>query len=81
MTNTLKGDHMATVTSTCDQCGKSDDHPKVHSFSGETHHHDCLSVAKKAEMAAGSPQVAAIIEQAEAGVHGDDLRTFIIENS
>lgn len=63
--------------STCDQCGQSDDHPKVISFGGGTHHHDCLPAVQKAEMIAASPQVAAIIEQAEAGVHGDDLRTFI----
>ena len=65
--------------STCDQCGQSDDHPKVHSFGGGTHHHDCLSVAQKADIATSSEHGAAIIAQAVSGVHGDELRTFITD--
>ena len=64
--------------SRCDFCGQSDDHPKVHSFGGGTHHHDCLSVDQKAELAASSSQAAGIIEAAESGVRGDDLRAHII---
>ena len=62
---------------TCDQCGQTDDHPKVHSFGGGTQHHDCLSVAEKAELIASAPQTEQIIEAAASGTHGDDLRTFI----
>lgn len=62
---------------TCDHCGQNDDHPKVQSFGGGTHHHDCLPALQKAEMVASSPEVAAIIAAAESGTHGDHLRTFI----
>lgn len=65
--------------STCDQCGLTDDHPKVHSFGGGTHHHDCLPAAQKAEMIASSPKVAEIINTCESGVKGSDLRAFIEE--
>jgi hypothetical protein len=65
--------------SRCDFCGKSDDHPKVHGFSGSTHHHDCLSADQKAELVASAPQAAAIIAAAESGVHGDDLRAHIFD--
>ena len=65
--------------SRCDFCGQSDDHPKVHGFNGSTHHHDCLSADQKAELAASSPQAAAIIEAADSGVHGDELRAHIFD--
>lgn len=64
--------------SRCDQCGQTDDHPKVHSFGGGTHHHDCLSADAKAELIASAPHAQAIIEAAESGVRGDDLRTHIL---
>lgn len=64
--------------SRCDQCGQTDDHPKVHSFGGGTHHHDCLSADQKAELAGSSDKAAAIIEAAESGVRGDDLRAHIV---
>lgn len=70
---------MPTNESKCDQCGQTDDHPKVHSFGGGTHHHDCLSYSAKAELIASAPQSAMIIEAAEAGTHGDSLRTLITE--
>ncbi len=63
--------------SRCDHCGQVDDHPKVHGFSGGTHHHDCLSVDQKAELVESSDSAAAIIEAAESGVHGDDLLAHI----
>jgi len=65
--------------SRCDQCGQSDDHPKVHGFGGSTHHHDCLSFDQKAELIASSDKVGAIIEAAESGTHGDDLRAHILD--
>ena len=65
--------------STCDQCGVEDDHPKVHSSEGATHHHDCLPAAAKFAMIASSPQAAAIIEAAESGTHGDELRKLIVD--
>lgn len=64
--------------SRCDQCGQTDDHPKVHYLDGGTHHHDCLSFDQKAELAASSDKAAAIIEAAESGVRGDDLRAHIL---
>lgn len=65
--------------STCDQCGSTDDHPKVHGFGGSTHHHDCLPAVQKAEMIASSPEVAQIITTCESGTKGAELRTFIAE--
>lgn len=64
--------------SRCDFCGQTDDHPKVHGFSGSTHHHDCLSADQKAELVASSDKAAAIIEAAESGIRGDDLRAHIL---
>jgi hypothetical protein len=66
------------ILSTCDQCGQTDDHPKVISFGGGNHHHDCLPAVQKAEMISVSPNVALIIAQAESGVTGDALRAFIV---
>jgi hypothetical protein len=65
--------------SRCDQCGQTDDHPKVHYSDGATHHHDCLSFDQKAELIASSDKVGAIIAAAESGVHGDDLRAHIVD--
>ena len=65
--------------SRCDQCGQTDDHPKVHGFGGSTHHHDCLSADQKAELAASSDKAAATIAAAESGVHGDELRAHILD--
>jgi hypothetical protein len=65
--------------SRCDQCGLSDDHPKVHYSGGGTRHHDCLSADQKAELIASSDKVGDIIAAAESGVHGDDLRTHILD--
>lgn len=65
-------------SSRCDQCGQTDDHPKVIGYAGTTHHHDCLSSDAKAELSASSPQAAAIIAAAESGIHGDDLRAHIL---
>jgi len=49
------------VSSRCDQCGQTDTHPKVHSFGGGTHHHDCLSADAKADLGQSSDKAAAII--------------------
>jgi len=65
------------VSSRCDQCGQTDTHPKVHSFGGGTHHHDCLPADAKADLGQSSDKAAAIIAAAESGVHGDDLRSHI----
>lgn len=66
---------MAELT-TCEQCGATDDHPMVHfGGGGRSVHHDCMS---KAERDMVSPAVLTIADQAAAGVHGDELREFII---
>jgi hypothetical protein len=43
-----------------------------------TKHHDCLSYSEKQNLAASHPRVAATIEAAEAGTHGDDLLAHIL---
>lgn len=62
----------------CDQCGQTDDHPKVHVANGGVFHHDCLSADLKEQVIASSPKAEEIITKAEDGVHGDDLREHII---
>jgi hypothetical protein len=66
--------------STCDQCGQTDDHPKVHIAgpeSADTFHHDCLSAKNKALVEASSPQAAAIIEACVKGKRGAALLKHI----
>jgi hypothetical protein len=66
----------------CDQCDAWDDHPKVHSFTGWTRHHDCVAVATKLDIIGGShsqhPLITAKIFDAciNQGVKGPDLREF-----
>lgn len=67
---------------TCEQCGGTDDHPKVH-IGAVTKHHDCLSVSEKAALtdsaqAKGSgPKASAVIEACEKGARGDKLLALI----
>ena len=68
---------MSLNVSRCDQCGQSDDHPKVHVYNGGTFHHDCLSADLRADVIASAPHAEAIIQAAESGVRGDDLRAHI----
>lgn len=42
------------VTSECDRCGQSDDHPKDHSFDGTSMHLDCRN----------SPETVALLDAA-----------------
>ena len=77
------------VSSTCDQCGQTDDHPKVHMqglVDGVpgiiSKHHDCLSVHEERAVVAsgqapGTPKASAIIRECKAGLRGDDLLEFI----
>ncbi len=68
------------AASRCDQCGQVDNHPKSHWSTGETFHHDCLSYDKKAlllDPETGGPHGAAVVEAAESGIHGDELRAHI----
>lgn len=62
----------------CDQCGQSDDHPKVHTFDGKTYHHDCLPFDLRAEVCA-NPKAAQIVAAAESGIRGDQLRNHIFQ--
>jgi hypothetical protein len=61
---------------TCEQCGKSDDHPKVVTSDAGNFHHDCLPFRLK-EKLVENPLVAKIIEAAEGGKRGQDLRDHI----
>lgn len=61
----------------CDQCGQHDDHPKVHTFDGRTYHHDCMPFDLKADVTQ-DPIAAQIVQAAESGVHGAELRAHIL---
>lgn len=67
---------MARAQTTCDQCGQTDDHPKVH-IGAITKHHDCLSYTEKAMVAESSPVAAKIIEACEGGKRGEKLLAHI----
>lgn len=70
------------VPTTCEHCGQTDDHPKVH-LGQVTKHHDCLSVAEEQALcdsgqAEGSgPKASAIIKACKEGARGDKLLTLI----
>lgn len=64
---------MPHVPTACDQCGQTDDHPKLH-YGAETFHHDCTPARIRAEV---PPRVVEIIEAAEGGTRGDKLRAHI----
>jgi hypothetical protein len=70
---------MAHALTACDQCGQTDDHPKLH-YGVETYHHDCLPHRAHLD-AVSDPKVGhivkSIVDAAKAGVHGDDLRAHI----
>lgn len=65
------------ANSTCDQCGASDDHPKVVTTDRGTFHHDCLPFALKQEFKESSEVLAKVIEACEGGLKGDKLRDKI----
>lgn len=71
---------MARAQTQCEQCGQTDDHPKVH-IGEVTKHHDCLSFSER-EMVLGSAEATpgaalAIIEACEGGARGDFLLAVI----
>jgi hypothetical protein len=68
--------------SECEQCGQTDDHPKVHI--GEiTKHHDCLSAVEEqmlrdsAQEKDSGPKASAIIDAAKKGARGAKLVELI----
>jgi hypothetical protein len=68
--------------SECEQCGQTDDHPKVHI--GEiTKHHDCLSAVEEqmlrdsAQEKDSGPKASAIIDAAKKGTRGAKLVELI----
>lgn len=68
------------AASQCEQCGKIDTDPKSHWSTGETYHHDCLPWAKRALLVdpeTGGEHGASIVEAAESGKRGEDLRAHI----
>lgn len=64
----------------CAHCGKYDDHPRVVFWDDEgdksSRHHDCLDADQRAGLMK-HPIAAKVIEAAEGGVHGDELRAHI----
>jgi hypothetical protein len=70
---------MARVASTCEQCGQTDDHPKVH-IGPVTKHHDCLSHRERAMVVDGAEDPALaedIIAACEGGKRGEKLLAHI----
>lgn len=65
---------MPLTSSTCVQCGATDDHPKY--IGDEIWHHDCLPAALRASFA-DTPHGSAIIDAANSGTRGDALRVAI----
>jgi hypothetical protein len=65
------------VATVCDQCGQTDDHPKVHLGSGPSKHHDCLSASEKEMVSASSPQAEKIIDACVKGKRGKHLLAVI----
>lgn len=67
----------------CEQCGQTDDHHKVHFLFGRTVHVDCMSADERGmyaqDGATYGPDPLKILEAAESGKHGDDLRPLTIE--
>jgi hypothetical protein len=66
---------MAYTPTACDQCGQTDDHPKLH-YGIETYHHDCIPFRVREDLD-DDPVVAKIIKAAEDGTHGAELRKHI----
>lgn len=69
---------MGNFISECDNCGQSDDHPKLH-YGGETYHHDCIPARVARDLNMEDPMLSSIVDLAKSGVHGDDLRIEIAE--
>lgn len=68
---------MARAQTTCDFCGQTDDHPKVHFADGPTKHNDCLSFSEKDQVVESSPVAAKIIEACVGGKRGEKLLAHI----
>lgn len=70
------------ASTTCEQCGQHDDHPKVH-IGVITKHHDCLSAAEEgmlrgsAQEKDSGPKASAIIDACKKGARGEDLLALI----
>jgi hypothetical protein len=67
---------MARAVTQCEQCGQSDDHPKVH-IGPVTKHHDCLSVTERAMVVDSSETAAKIVDACEGGKRGEKLLSHI----
>lgn len=75
----------------CAGCGQLDDHPMIHVMGpyqaeGTIHlapsfHYDCLPQEYGSLVASGDEHAVtrAAIEAAQNGIHGDELRSFILE--
>lgn len=81
---------MAHASDRCEQCGQTDDHPKVHigdldSGKIRTTHHDCLSadheqmLRDSAQARDSGPKASAVIDACKGGAKGDELRKLIAD--
>lgn len=61
---------------TCDQCGQTDDHPKIH-IGDVTKHHDCLTYKEEQMVRQSSDQAATIIDACKDGKRGPELLSHI----
>lgn len=46
----------------CDNCGQTDDHPKLH-YGAETYHHDCVPARVMADVRTSDPDAVARVEK------------------
>lgn len=65
------------VPTTCDHCGQTDTHPKIHFGDGDTKHHDCLNFAEKTQVVESSDVAAKIVAACEGGKRGEKLLAHI----
>lgn len=65
----------------CDQCGQTDDHPKVHLYGGRTIHNDCTSVEEERLVRSSEDPIAvgALDACKSEGLRGPDLLSKIEE--
>lgn len=64
--------------STCDYCGLTDDHPKIH-YGLNTYHHNHAPANVRAEVIATAPLAKKIFDACDSGKRGQKLRDYIFE--
>lgn len=64
------------VATQCEQCGQTDDHPKVH-IGEVTKHNDCLSFGEREQVVGSSELAEKVVVACENGKRGDELLNHI----